>query len=263
MTERSSTDANESRAAFLDDAELAEAIGRAESGLGSLRRELAGIRGDDPPEILCATKTVDVRVINHLIESCSLTLIGENRVQELLMKWPYLSRDGVSVHFIGNLQTNKVKYIIDKVDMIESCSSLTLAKEISRQAEKRGIVMDVLAECNIGREDNKSGVMPEDMADFCGEIARLPGVRLRGVMTMAPRFPEEEKYREYFRKTYEIFVDISAKIAHNNSAPDPVLSMGMSESWRVAAECGSTEIRVGTAVFGARRYPPQAVQQSD
>ena len=257
MTERSSTDTAADGAGFLDAAALAEASARAERGLAAVREGLGKLGISSPPRILCATKTVDVRVINHLIDSCSLGLIGENRVQELLAKWPYLHRDGVEVHFIGTLQTNKVKYIIDKVDMIESCSSMPLALEIEKQAAKRGIVMDVLAECNIGREESKSGVMPEDMDGFCDQLMKLPHLRLRGVMTMAPKLRSEDAYKEYFRKTYEIFVDISREKLHNISAPDPVLSMGMSDSWRAAAECGSTEIRVGTAVFGERIYPKE------
>ena len=236
---------------FLDPDALAEAKKRAENGYFAVKSELESISAGRHVEILCATKTVDVRVINHLIENCGARLIGENRVQELTAKWPYLRRDAAETHFIGTLQSNKVKYIIDKVCMIESVGSLALAAEIERQAARRGIVMDVLAECNIGREPNKSGVYPEDMDGFCGEVMKFPHIRLRGVMTMAPKLPDETAYKEYFKKTYEIFVDISREKLHNINAA-PVLSMGMSGSWRTAAACGSTEIRVGTAVFGER-----------
>lgn len=249
MTERSST---ENEVMFLDEAELAEAKIRAAEGYAALKSELEERAGGRKIRLLCATKTVDVRVINHLIDVCGLDLIGENRVQELTAKWPYLSKGKAECHFIGTLQTNKVKYIIDKVDMIESVGSLSLVSEIERQAARRDIVMDVLAECNIGRETNKSGIFPEDMDGFCSEIIKSPHLRLRGVMTMAPKLPDEDSYKEYFKKTYEIFVDISRKNLHNINA-EPVLSMGMSGSWRAAADCGSTEIRVGTAVFGERK----------
>ena len=212
------------------------------------------------PLLIAATKTVPVEVINYSAEHLGLTDIGENRVQELLDKYEALDKS-LRLHFIGGLQTNKVKYIIDKVSMIHSVDSLRLAEEISKRAVEHGIVMDVTAEVNIGRETSKGGVMPEEAVDFALRIAELPGISVRGIMTMAPKCDEKSDYRKYFEETYRIFVDFLRKKRHN--IIEPVLSMGMSESYVTAAECGATAVRVGTALFGRREYVTKSESPDD
>ena len=158
-----------------------------------------------------------------------------------------LNRDGLDIHFIGSLQKNKVKYIIDKVSMIESLDSLPLAEEIERQAAKHEKVMDCLIEVNIGREAQKGGVLPEDASDFAEKLAVFPHIRLCGIMTMAPKCDDAADYRKYFRESYHIFIDICEKKLHN--VDRHVLSMGMSRSFEAALAEGSNLIRVGRAAF--------------
>lgn len=202
--------------------------------------------------LLCATKTVPTEAINYATQELGVTDIGENRVQELLEKYDELDKENVNIHFIGSLQTNKVKYIIDKVCMIHSLDSVKLAKEIDRQAKKHGKVMDVLVEINIGEEENKGGIMPDELEDFLEEIKQFDSLRVRGLMTIAPFWCEKADYYKYFEKTYQFFIDILPKKIHN--IYKPVLSMGMSDSFETAIECGSTLVRLGTVVFGRREY---------
>ena len=151
------------------------------------------------------------------------------------------------MHFIGTLQKNKVKYIIDKVSMIHSVDSLSLAAEIEKQAAKHGIVMDILVEINSGMEENKSGISPDDAAAFCQEIGQFSHLKLCGFMTMAPKCEKNEEYRKYFRKTSQLCLDIWQKTLHNIGRP--ILSMGMSDSFEVAIEEGADIVRVGRALF--------------
>lgn len=199
--------------------------------------------------LLAATKTVDADTVNYAIKK-GITHIGENRVQELLSKYSLLSP--VHSHFIGHLQTNKVKDIIDKVEMIESVDSLKLAEEISKQAGKRGIVMDVLAEINIGGEESKSGFAPEDAENAVREIAKLPNIRIKGLMCIPPVANMPEEARKYFRKMYKLFLDIGAKNIDNSCMS--VLSMGMSGDFDIAVSEGANLVRVGTSLFGKRNY---------
>ena len=197
-------------------------------------------------ELLLATKYATADEINYAHE-LGVNKIGENRVQSLLEKYDALHRDGLDIHFIGSLQKNKVKYIIDKVSMIESLDSLPLAEEIERQAAKQDKVMDCLIEINIGREAQKGGIMPEDAADFAEKAALFPHIRLCGIMTMAPKCTDISDYRKYFRESYHIFIDICEKKLHN--VDRHVLSMGMSQSFEAALAEGATLIRVGRAAF--------------
>lgn len=199
--------------------------------------------------LLAATKTVDADTVNYAIKR-GITHIGENRVQELLSKYSLLSP--VHSHFIGHLQTNKVKDIIDKVEMIESVDSIRLAEEISKQAGKRGIVMDALAEINIGGEQSKSGFAPEDVENAVREIAKLPNIRIKGLMCIPPVANMPEEARKYFRKMYKLFLDIGAKNIDNSCMS--VLSMGMSGDFDIAVSEGANLVRVGTSLFGKRNY---------
>ena len=210
-------------------------------------------------KLLAVTKTVPVDVINYAIDELGITAIGENRVQELLQKYEYLHtpKSGkLDIHLIGSLQTNKVKYIIDKVDMIESVDSVRLAAEIDKQAKKHSLVMDILVEINIGHEEQKGGVMPEDLEQFIDEISVFSNIRLRGLMTIAPKCEEKSDYFKFFEKTYQYFIDISQKKRHNIEGEFfNILSMGMSQSFREAVRAGSTEVRLGSVLFGERSYP--------
>ena len=202
--------------------------------------------------LLAATKTVPPDVINFAVNELGITDIGENRVQELLDKYDAIDKDKVRIHFIGSLQTNKVKYIIDKVAMIHSVDSYRLAEEIEKQAAKINRVMDVLVEVNIGEETNKSGLPPDSniIGGFIDEISRFSHINVRGLMTLAPLCENNSEYIKFFKKTYEIILDICDKKLDNINRS--ILSMGMSESYVPAMECGSNMIRVGTALFGKR-----------
>lgn len=218
-----------------------------------VRRELADAAGASPtgkvPTLIAATKTVPVEVINFAAGELGLSVIGENRVQELLEKYGRYD-ETLELHFIGHLQKNKVKYIVDKVSLIHSVDSFALAEEISKRSLSIGKRMDILAEINIGREEAKGGFLPEAAAEEAMKIAELPGISLRGMMTMAPKCDQKEDYLKYFQETYNIFVDFLSKNNHN--IIEPVLSMGMSDSYREAAIVGATAVRVGSALFGRR-----------
>jgi len=201
--------------------------------------------------LLAATKTRTCEEINYLA-SCGVKYIGENKVQELMDKYDGIDKSSFVIHFIGALQTNKVKYIIDKVAMIESVDRPELAKEISKQAVKKGLVMDVLMEVNVGGEESKSGVEPENALALAREIVSLPGIRLRGVMTIPPICTDTEKQKGYFRKIVEIFNELS-KEGLDNTQLD-TLSFGMSGDYEAAVSCGANLVRVGTGIFGARDY---------
>ncbi len=206
--------------------------------------------GRDPSEILlCAvTKTHPAEEINAAIRA-GVTDIGENRVQEILEK--YEKVDKVNWHLIGHLQTNKVKYVIDKVCMIHSVDSMRLAAEIDRRAAQHGLAMDILIEVNAAGDEAKFGVSPEETEALITDILSQCGhVRIRGLMTIAPFAEDPEEVRPYFRTMKELY-DRFGKIDHPN-LDFRYLSMGMSNDWIIAAEEGATLIRVGTAIFGAR-----------
>ena len=176
---------------------------------------------------------------------------GENKVQEIMEKYPLLPSD-IRWHLIGHLQTNKVKYIIDKVCMIHSVDSLKLAEEISRQAVKHNVTVDILIEVNVAAEESKFGVRPEDAIDLCRDISTLPGIRIRGLMTVAPFTSDPEENRPVFCALRQLFVDIGGKNIDNVCMD--CLSMGMSGDYTVAIEEGATFVRVGTSIFGQRDY---------
>ena len=218
---------------------------RARMDAACRRRPLA--LAEDEVTLLAAIKYTDAEHVNYLHRSLGVTDVGENRVQQLLERWDALDKEGLRVHFIGKLQSNKVKYIIDKVCMIHSLDSPSLAREIERQGAKHGIVMDVLVEINSGKEENKSGLDPGEVEAFCKSLVEYPHIRLRGFMTMAPRCEGAEEYRKYFRATYEQCMDIWYKKLCLEGKP--IVSMGMSESFEPAIEEGSTIVRVGRALF--------------
>ena len=202
---------------------------------------------EDDVLLLAAIKSAEVDEINYIHKELGINDVGENRVQQLLSRYELLDRNGLNIHFIGKLQSNKVKYIIDKVCMIHSLDSLSLAKEIDKQAKKHGLVMDVLVEVNSGEEENKSGILPCEVEEFCLSLGEFSNVRLRGFMTMAPKCEKKEDYNKYFSQTYKLVLDIWTKKLHNIDRP--IISMGMSESFEEAIACGSNLVRVGRSMF--------------
>lgn len=201
--------------------------------------------------ILLATKTVPADEILYAASLMEDALIGENKVSELTEKYDAV-KDAAEIHLIGHLQTNKVRKTVGRASLIESVDSFRLAKEIDRVSAETGIVSDILAEINIGCEPAKGGIMPEDTDRFFEEIKDLKNIRVCGLMTMAPKCEKKDDYRRYFNKTYRIFLDICEKYIYN--IIEPVLSMGMSDSYEEAVLEGATEVRVGSAVFGNRIY---------
>ena len=222
-----------------------------DKNVGEIREKIEAAKAragrDDEVLLVAAVKSAEVDEINYIHEKLGIHDVGENRVQQLLGRYDALRKEGLNIHFIGTLQSNKVKYIIDKVKMIHSLDSLTLAREIDKQAKKHGLVMDVLVEINIGEEENKGGIMPCDVEAFCDAIREFSGIRLCGFMTMAPKCEKNDEYNKYFSQTYKIVLDIWTKKLHNINRP--IISMGMSESFEEAVACGSNLVRVGRGMF--------------
>lgn len=216
-------------------------------------REAALQAGRDPSEVqvMAVTKTVDPVLVNAAI-GAGITLLGENKAQELCAKYDSYHKDGVQIHFIGHLQTNKVRQIVDKVSMVESVDSIKLAREIDRHCAAIGKVMDVLLEVNIGREENKTGIFPEQLPALLEEAGKLEHIRVRGLMTIPPMCETEEEVLQYFSQMRQLFIDIKQKKYDNISME--ILSMGMSADYLAAVRCGSNIVRIGTAMFGQRNY---------
>lgn len=198
--------------------------------------------------LMAVTKTVSPERVNFAV-GLGVSLLGENRVQEYLDKRERYAP--AEVHFIGGLQTNKVKYIIDKVSMIHSVDNTRLAEEINRRAAQHGRVMDILAEINIGGEETKGGVTVESAGEFCAMAAELPNIRLRGLMTIPPAGCEESVFAEM----RELFERLKVENSHNReNAMFDTLSMGMSGDYEAAIKHGATIVRIGSALFGRRKY---------
>lgn len=197
--------------------------------------------------LLAAIKSADADEVNHIHRKLGIHDVGENRVQQLTERYDKLDREGLNIHFIGSLQTNKVKYISDKVTLIHSLDSMRLADEIEKQAKKRGIISRVLVEINSGNEENKGGVEPDDVERFCYELQSYGSIELCGFMTMAPRCENKSDYYGYFSKTREISDRIWKEVLCRSG--DPIISMGMSESFEEAIECGATVVRIGRTLF--------------
>lgn len=200
---------------------------------------------------LSATKTVEPEYINYAI-SLGLSYIGENKVQELLSKYDQYNLENCSLQFIGHLQSNKVRQIVGKVDLIQSIDSMKLAKEVSKCSLKNNITSDILVEVNIGNEENKSGVMPEMLEELVEEISTLPAVNVKGLMTIPPICEKKDEIRRYFEKMNRLFLDISSKKLDNVSMD--ILSMGMSSDYYEAILEGANMVRIGSALFGNRIY---------
>lgn len=227
-----------------------------EENLKVIRNEIAeaAVRSGRSPQditLLAATKTVPVEVINHGI-SLGIDHIGENKVQELSEKYPSYDLEHCELQFIGHLQTNKVKNIIGRVTMIQSVDSVKLAAEISRLSVSNTLTTDVLVEVNIGSEENKSGVLPENLYALLPEIAALPGIRVRGLMAIPPADANNSETLGYFSNMSKYFIDIKTKKLDNVHMD--YLSMGMSSDYAQAILCGANMVRIGSALFGPRIY---------
>ena len=209
--------------------------------------------GRSPAEItLCAaTKVQSDDTIRQAI-AAGITVCGENRVQELTA---HLAADAYAgareVHFIGHLQTNKVKQVVGKVDLIHSVDSLHLLQAIHTQADKLGIVQDILLEVNIGGEESKSGFLPKELRDGAAAVRELDRLRVLGLMAIPPVEREPHGNLPYFVEVSRLYVDISRSLYHNSFV---YLSMGMSDDFEDAIAAGATMVRVGSAIFGRRHY---------
>lgn len=233
---------------------LAENIEKARQNIAAA----ALAAGRDPSEItlVAATKVQTSDTIRAAI-AAGITVCGENRVQELTAHLADHAYEGAQLHFIGHLQTNKVKYIVGKVALIHSVSSHRLMDAIDAQAEKIGVVQDILLEVNVGHEESKSGYLPEEVLDAARRAAALPHIRLRGLMAIPPVAAQTGQNRTYFTQMRQLFVDTKEVLGDNVSMLDS-LSMGMSDDYEDAVAAGATLVRIGTALFGAR--PPRTMQ---
>lgn len=209
--------------------------------------------GREPGEVtLCAaTKMNDAQAVRRAI-AAGVRICGENRVQELTAKLADDAYAGAQVHFIGHLQTNKVKQVVGKVDLIQSVDSEHLLAAISREAQKQGLCQDILLEVNIGEETAKSGFAEEDILPLVDRIDSFSNIRLRGLMAIPPISRNPGDNLKFFLKMRQIYVDIRAK--KNDNVSVDCLSMGMSGDFADAVAAGSTMVRIGTAIFGARDY---------
>ena len=207
-------------------------------------------RNPDEVSLMAVTKTVSPAMINYMT-SLGVKLIGENKVQELLSKLEFLNKDGIDMHIIGHLQSNKVRKIIDTVSMIQSVDSISLIDEISRQAKLHGRSMEILLEVNIGDEEAKTGLPAELLSECAHKAAETEGIILKGLMCVPPVCDENEA-RRYFEKTRRLYEDTASAL--KGKAELSVLSMGMSSDFVPAIYEGATLVRVGSALFGARQY---------
>ena len=223
--------------------------------------QAAADAGRTPGEItLCAATKVQTDETIRAAIAAGVQVCGENRVQELTAHLEAGAYEGAMVHFIGHLQTNKVKQVVGKVELIHSVDSERLLRAIHSQAEKLGIVQDILLEVNIAGEESKGGCSPQEAERLAQLTAQLPHVRLRGLMAIPPVSLEIGSNRPYFQAMRQLFVDIKEKMSDNQASID-CLSMGMSGDYADAIAEGSTLVRVGTALFGPR--PPMGTPRTD
>ena len=228
---------------------IAENIARVREEIAAAAAEV----GKKPEEITLvgASKMNDATACREAI-AAGIDVLGENRVQEMTEKLAQHAYDGAPLHFIGHLQRNKVKQVVGKVALIQSVGSLPLLEAIEKEAEKQGIVQDILLEVNIGGEEAKSGFAPAKLEDAARAALDMEHVRVHGLMTIPPADCSREENIHYFQEVRALYVDINEKLFHNELE---CLSMGMSGDFEDAIRNGATMVRVGTAIFGARHYP--------
>ena len=208
--------------------------------------------GRDRSEVtlVAVSKTKPVAILQEAYD-LGVRVFGENKVQEIREKYEALPKD-IEWHMIGHLQTNKVKYIVDKVRLIHSVDSLRLAEVIEKEAEKHNRIVDILLEVNVAEEESKFGLKMPEVIPMAEKVVQLPHIRLRGLMTIAPFVENPEKNRAIFANLHDLYVDIKEKNIDNGTVS--ILSMGMTNDYEVAIEEGATMVRVGTGIFGARDY---------
>ncbi|OUN35788.1 YggS family pyridoxal phosphate-dependent enzyme [Lachnoclostridium sp. An76] len=208
--------------------------------------------GRDRSEVtlVAVSKTKPVAILQEAYD-LGVRVFGENKVQEIREKYEALPKD-IEWHMIGHLQTNKVKYIVDKVRLIHSVDSLRLAEVIEKEAEKHNRIVDILLEVNVAEEESKFGLKMPEVIPMAEKVVQLPHIRLRGLMTIAPFVENPEKNRAIFANLHDLYVDIKEKNIDNGTVS--ILSMGMTNDYEVAVEEGATMVRVGTGIFGARDY---------
>ena len=207
-------------------------------------------RNRDDVTLIAVSKTKPVSMLQEIYDH-GCRHFGENKVQELVDKYEALPKD-IKWHMIGHLQRNKVKYIVDKVALIHSVDSLRLAEEISKEALKKNVEVDILIEVNVAKEETKFGITTDETVELIKQIAVLPGIHIKGLMTIAPYVEDPMENQPYFAQLKQLSVDISAKNIDNVSMG--VLSMGMTGDYAVAIAEGATLVRVGTGIFGERQY---------
>lgn len=214
--------------------------------------EACRVSGRNPEEVslIAVSKTKPVSMLQEAYDA-GCRDFGENKVQEIMDKIDRLPSD-IRWHMIGHLQTNKVKYIVGKVFLIHSVDSLHLAEAISKEAVKQNTTVNILIEVNVAKEDTKYGAMAEDTVSLVEKIALLPGISVKGLMTIAPYVENPQENRQYFVKLRQLAVDIKSKNIDNVHMD--ILSMGMTGDYMVAIEEGATYVRVGTGIFGERQY---------
>ncbi len=227
---------------YIDDNidEIKEKIEKAKSRVG---------RTDDVL-LLAVTKTVDYELIDAALDY-GLVDIAENKVQELVKRMDHYG-DGLNYHMIGRLQTNKVKYIYDRVKLVHSLDRMNLATELNKRAASQDMVIDVLVQVNASKEETKAGIFLENLESFVYDCLELNNIRIRGLMTMAPDITDESELRSVFNSVYEISEKIKSR-GYNELDMD-YLSMGMTNDYELAIEEGSNIVRVGTGIFGKRNY---------
>ena len=227
-----------------------------QSNIAEIRSRIAAACaecGRDPKEITLvgASKMNDAAACREAI-AAGIDVLGENRVQEMTEKLSQNAYDGAPLHFIGHVQRNKVKQVVGKAALIQSVGSLPLLEAIEKEAEKQGIVQDILLEVNIGGEEAKSGFAPGELEDAAKAAQAMEHIRVHGLMTIPPADCSREENIHYFQEVRALYVDINEKLFHNKLE---CLSMGMSGDFEDAIRNGATMVRVGTAIFGARHYP--------
>ena len=200
--------------------------------------------------LIAVSKTKPVETLQEAYD-LGVRIFGENKVQELTAKYEALPKD-IHWHMIGHLQTNKVKYIIDKAELIHSVDSLKLAETIEKEAAKHDLIADILVEVNVAEEESKFGMKMEEVIPFVEKVSSFSHVRVRGLMTIAPFVEDPEENRSIFADLHKLYIDIKKKNHDNDTVS--VLSMGMTNDYEVAIEEGATMVRVGTGIFGARNY---------
>ncbi len=207
-------------------------------------------RNREDVTLIAVSKTKPISMLQEIYDH-GCRHFGENKVQELVEKYESMPKD-IKWHMIGHLQRNKVKYIVDKVALIHSVDSLRLAEEISKEAVKKNVEVDILIEVNVAEEETKFGITTDETIELVKQIAVLPGIHIKGLMTIAPYVEDAKENQRYFAQLKQLSVDISAKNIDNVSMG--VLSMGMTGDYTVAIAEGATLVRVGTGIFGERQY---------